>query len=189
MMPALAHRKIQAPMPALRGILDRIILVVSVVAAGCIPSFIAQYRQRLGGRLDQVLQDLAPFQAIANRYFGGSMQALIKHHVESTDATFHQEGAALQAMLDSAARLRAGFEALNTDLLHQLAYLATQMDPAIARGTWEVYAPSFTLTAESVAFSAMLGILIWLAFLALWVICARALRAALRLDHPRTHRS
>ena len=34
-------------MAFIRGILDRIILVVGVVAAGCIPSFIAQYRQRV----------------------------------------------------------------------------------------------------------------------------------------------
>jgi Protein of unknown function (DUF2937) len=166
-------------MPELRGILDRIILVVSVIAAGCIPSFIAQYRQRLGGRLDQVLHDLAPFQEIANRYHGGSLQALIKHHLDSTDNTFHAEGAAIQAMVDSAASLRAGFEALNTDLLHQLTYLGAQLDPGIARATWEVYAPSFTLTAESVAFSAILGIFIWLAFLALWMVCARAGRAVL----------
>jgi hypothetical protein len=167
-------------MPALRGLLDRIILVASIIAAGCIPSFIAQYRQRLGGRLDQVLRDLAPFQEIANRYFGGSTQALVKHHLDSADATFHQEGAAIQAMLDSAARLRAGVEALNTDLLHQLAYLSTQLDPGIARATWEVYAPSFTLTAESVAFSAILGLAIWLVFLAAWLGCARAGRAVLR---------
>ena len=35
-------------MTFIRGILDRIILVAGVVAAGCIPSFIAQYRQRTG---------------------------------------------------------------------------------------------------------------------------------------------
>jgi hypothetical protein len=163
-------------MSAVRGLLDRLILVLGVVAAGCVPSFIAQYRQRLGGRLDQVLQDLAPFQEIANRSYGGKLGALIEHHLASSDATFHQEGAAIQAMADAAARLRAGVEALNADLLHQLAYLATQLDPAIARSTWEVFAPSFTLTAESIAFSAILGIAIWLAFLAAWLACARTAR-------------
>jgi hypothetical protein len=176
-------------MPALRGLLDRLILVVGVIAAGCIPSFIAQYRQRLGGRFDQVLHDLAPFQEIANRNHGGSLKELIRHHLESSDATFHQEGAAIQAMADSAVRLRAGFEALNTDLLHQLAYLATQLDADIARATWEVYAPSFTLTAESIIFSTVLGILIWLAFLAVWLVCARALNAMLRPGGRRLGRS
>ena len=44
-------------MDILRGILDRIVLVGAILAAGCVPSFIAQYRQRLGGMLDQANKD------------------------------------------------------------------------------------------------------------------------------------
>jgi len=166
-------------MPALRGLLDRFILVVGVVAAGCIPSFIVQYRQRMGGMLDQVLRDLAPFQEIANRNHGGNLGELIRRHLASSDTTFHAEGAAIQAMVDASVRLRTGYDALNTDLLHQLAYLSTQLDPGIARATWAIYAPSFTLTAESVIFSAVLGVAIWLVFLVLWFACARTGRAVL----------
>ena len=79
----------------LRGILDRIVLVVAILAAGCVPSFIAQYRQRLGGMLDQASKDLALFQDIANRFHGGDIQRLIKHHLASTDPTFRSEGVAM----------------------------------------------------------------------------------------------
>src|SRR2546429_70783 len=37
----------------LRGLFDRLFLVTAVVAGGLLPGFIAQYRQRVGGRLDQ----------------------------------------------------------------------------------------------------------------------------------------
>ena len=50
-----------------RAFLDRIVLLAGVVAAGCIPSFIVQYRQRLAA--DDSIRcwlDLAPFQAIAD---------------------------------------------------------------------------------------------------------------------------
>jgi len=110
-------------MDYIRGIFDRIVLVVGIVAAGCIPSFITQYRQRVGGRLDQVLKDLEPFQQIANQYHQGSLKELIQHHLNSSDTTFHDEGAALQAMLSSAEQLRRALQALNTDLFHQLSYL------------------------------------------------------------------
>ena len=70
----------------IRGLLDRIILIGAIFAAACIPSFVVQYRQRLGGRLDQVLRDLQPFQEIANRNHGGDMKKLIQHHLASTDA-------------------------------------------------------------------------------------------------------
>ena len=157
----------------IRGILDRLILVTGIIAAGCIPSFIAQYRQRVGGRLDQAMQDIAPFQEIANLFHHGRMQDLIQHHLASTDATFHKEGAALQAMVDSVAQLTATLHALNTDLLQQLLYLLTSADVNIVRSTWEIFSPAFTLTVESVVFAAVVGIFIWLAFIAVWTIFAR----------------
>jgi len=163
-------------MDFVRGILDRIVLVSSIVAAGCIPSFIAQYRQRVGGRLDQVIQDLAPFQEIANQFHHGSLQELIQHHLASTDSTFHNEGAAILAMVNSAEQLRRALEALNTDLFHQLVYLITKIDPPIARATWDAFLPAFNLTAESVIFAFIVGVTVWLVFFAVWYVLARLIR-------------
>ena len=160
-------------MAFIRGIFDRIILVTGIITAGCVPSFIAQYRQRAGGRLDQVLQDIAPFQAIANQFHHGSLKELIQHHFDSADATFRKEGAALQSMMESAEQLRKALQALDTDLLHQFIYLLTNADPLIARSTWEIFSPAFNLTAESVVFASAVGALLWLAFLAIWFIFAR----------------
>lgn len=161
-------------MAFIRGILDRIVLVVGIVAAGCIPSFIAQYRQRLGGRLDQVLKDLEPFQQIANQYHHGSLKELIEYHLNSSDATFHDEGAAIHAMLTAAEELRRALQALNTDLFHQLSYLLTGgLDPLIAQAAWEIYTPSFNLTVESVVFGTVVGVLLWLLFLLAWYLFAR----------------
>ena len=155
-------------MGLIRGFLDRLILLAAVLAAACIPSFIVQYRQRLGGRLDQVLADLAPFQAIANRNFHGDLAALIRYHLASRDATFHAEGQALQTMLDASIRLRDAMQALNTDLLHQCLYLARHADAHLLDATWRIYQPGFTLTAPAAAFALALGLLIWLLFLGLW---------------------
>ena len=163
-------------MDFVRGILDRIVLVAGIVAAGCIPSFIAQYRQRVGGRLDQVIQDLAPFQEIANQFHHGSLQELILHHLASPDSTFHNEGAAIQAMVNSAEQLRRALEALNTDLFHQLVYLIAKIDPLIALATWEAFLPSFNLTAESIIFAFIVGVIVWLAFFAVWYVFARLIR-------------
>ena len=160
-------------MAFIRGILDRIILVAGIVAAGCIPSFIAQYRQRVGGRLDQVLQDIAPFQAIADQFHHGSLAELIQHHLASMDATFHDEGAALQAMVGSAEKLRQALQGLNTDLFHQLIYLLTGADTSIVHATWEIFSPSFNLTVESVVFAGVVGLAIWLVFLGIWILMAR----------------
>jgi hypothetical protein len=154
------------------GLLDRIILLLGVVAGGCAPSFINQYQQRVGGRLDQVLQDLAPFQAIANRYHNGSLDALIRHHLNSTDRTFYEEGAAIQAMVDSEARLREALAGLDTDVVHQLFYLAQHYDPDIVRATLAVYEPAFVISLDSLLIAGLLGLTVWLFFVAVWRMVA-----------------
>jgi len=157
----------------LRGIFDRIVLVAAILAAGCVPSFIAQYRQRLGGRLDQVLRDLAPFQEIANRSHGGDLGRLIRYHLASLDTTFHDEGIAIQAMVDSAERLRFDAKALDADLWHQVAHLARHGDHDIARSTWDAFVPAFSFTTEYVLFSLAAGIAIWIVFLGAWILFAQ----------------
>ena len=156
-------------MDFIRGILDRIVLVTGCVVAGCVPSFISQYRQRLGGKLDQVLADISVFQQIADKYHQGSLKELIQHHLNSNDATFFEEGAAIQKMLSTAEQLSQAVQALNTDLYHQMAYLLTGgLDQNIAQAAWEIYTPSFVLSNESVIFSLVAGVSIWLVFLFLW---------------------
>jgi Protein of unknown function (DUF2937) len=163
----------ETDMTFLRGILDRIILVISIVAAGCIPSFIAQYRQRVGGRLDQINLDLAPFQAIANQLHHGSLQELIRYHLASADATFHKEGAAIQLMVESASRLQDSYTALGGSLLNQMVYLSVHSDLKIAQDTWQIFAPSFGLSWDHVMFALSVGMTIWLLFLAGWWLTRR----------------
>jgi hypothetical protein len=174
-------------MRLLRGLLDRLLLVAAVLCAGTVPSFIAQYRQRLGGRLDQVLIDLEPFRRIAAQYHGGSLEALVRHHLASSDATFRAEGAAVRAMMDSAAALRAAVAALNADLWHQLLYLAGHLDVSIARETWRIFAPAVPLQPEPLVFAAICGLLVWLLAAGLWRLCA-ALAYGMRARRARARR-
>ncbi|MEO7775384.1 MAG: DUF2937 family protein [Steroidobacteraceae bacterium] len=172
-------------MAILRGILDRIVLVVAILVAGCAPSFVAQYRQRVSGRLDQVIADLQPFQQIADRLHGGSLQNLIQHHLASSDATFHAEGAAIQTMVNAEVSLRAMIRGLDADLVHQIGYLVANQDPVITRATWEIFQPGFALNTESLIFAVGCGVLIWLLFLGIWAGVAWLWRAAVASAEPR----
>jgi hypothetical protein len=160
-------------MAILRGILDRIVLVGAILAAGCVPSFIAQYRQRLGGMLDQAAKDLALFQDIANRFHGGDLQRLIRHHLASTDPTFRSEGQAIQVLVENVASLKASLAALDTGFYGQLAYLARNTDPAVARATWDAFVPAMSLTTEALLFAAATGVIAWLVFLLAWIGVSR----------------
>ena len=63
-------------MHLIRGLIDRLLLLATVITGGLVPGFITQYVQRLGGRLDQALLDLAPWQHIADQYFHGDLAQL-----------------------------------------------------------------------------------------------------------------
>ena len=82
-------------------------------------------------------------------------------------------------MVESAERLRQALAALNTDLFHQLAYLLTKADPQIARATWEMFSPSFNVTPQSVVFAIVVGVAVWLTFLAVWMLLNRLARILL----------
>jgi hypothetical protein len=171
----------------IRALLDRIILLIGVVAAGCVPGFIVQYRQRLGGRLEQVMSDLAPFQAIADREQNGSLAQLIQHHLQSSDASFHQEGAALQAMVDQADRLRTMMSGLDADLPHQFGYLLSHPDRSLMHATWGDYRPSFALDRQGVRVALVVGALRWALFLTLWHGIAWLLRSVVGSTHAPAH--
>lgn len=159
-------------MSILRAFLDRVVLLVGVMLAGCIPGFIGQYQQRLSGRLEQVVRDLAPFQAIADHEHHGSLPELVQYHLQSTDPTFHQEGAAIQAMLDSADHLRDMLQGLNADLEHQFLFLLTHSDSSMLRATWSDYHPAFGLDAQGIFFALVMGFLLWGTFLVIWYAIA-----------------
>lgn len=156
----------------LRGLLDRILLVCAVVAGGLVPGFIAQYRQRLGGRLDQARLDLAPWQRLADQYYQGDIDRLIRYHLESADPKFHAEGGIIRALLETVQRLQSAVDAMHGSLFHQAAYLALHADPGLAGATWRDWVPTFALSAEGIVFALVFAAVTWLAFHALWRLLA-----------------
>jgi hypothetical protein len=156
----------------LRGLLDRLFLIGAVVAGGLVPGFISQYRQRLGGRLDQARLDLEPWQKIADQFYHGDIDKLIQYHLGSTDPTFHAEGAVIRALVTSVQQLHAAADALHGSLVQQLHYLALHADPALARATLADWVPTFSFSAEGLLFALLFALAVWLLFHALWQLVA-----------------
>jgi Protein of unknown function (DUF2937) len=155
-------------MSFVRGFVDRVLLICAIVAGGLVPGFISQYRQRLGGMLDQARLDLAPWQAIANQRFHGDLTQLIRYHLASKDPTFHAEGAALSALVASVQRLQSEVAALHGNLFQQAAYLSLHVDPAIAHATLGDWVPTFGLSGDGIAFALAFALCLWLLFQILW---------------------
>jgi hypothetical protein len=170
-------------MSYVRGLIDRLLLICAVVAGGLVPGFIAQYRQRLGGRLDQALLDLSPWQKIADQYFHGDLASLIQYHLASKDPTFHSEGALIRSLIATVQQLQGEVAALHGNLFQQAAYLALHADWGVARATLTDWVPTFGLSAEALLFALLFAVSLWLIFQAGWSLTAtggRRLAARLR---------
>lgn len=157
-----------AAMPIVRGLLDRVVLVSAAVAGGLVPGFIAQYRQRLGGRLDQALLDLAPWQKLADQSYHGDLDKLIDYHLHSSDPTFHSEGDIIRSLAATVHQLQGAVDAMHGSLFSQAGYLALHADPALTRATFADWVPTFALSGEGLAFAAGFAVIVWLLFHAVW---------------------
>jgi hypothetical protein len=174
-------------MSLIRGLFDRLLLISAVVAGGLVPGFISQYRQRLGGRLDQAQLDLALWQKIADQYFHGDLAKLIQYHLASKDPTFHSEGAAISTLVSTVQQLQSEVAALHGNLFQQIAYLTFHTEPGIARATLSDWVPTFGLSTDGIAFALLFAVALWLVFQAGWSVTAaggRHLSSRLRRPRP-----
>jgi hypothetical protein len=159
-------------MRIVRGLLDRLLLIGSVIAGGLVPGFIAQYRQRLGGRLDQAQLDLAPWQKLADQFHQGDLEQLIRYHLASSDPTFRAEGHVIQSLLDTVHALQGAVQALQATLFKQMFYLIGHADPGLLHATYADWVPTFALSGEGLLFAALFALAVWFTFQALWWLLA-----------------
>lgn len=175
-------------MTFLRGLFDRLFLIGAVVAGGLVPGFVAQYRQRLGGRLDQARLDLEPWQSIADRFHHGDIEKLIRYHLNSDDSTFHSEGAVIRALVDAVHQLQDAVAALQGSLFQQVGYLALHADTGLARATFSDWVPTFALSVEGLLFALLFAFAIWSLFHALWLLVTRGGRHLFGRRHAGTRK-
>lgn len=146
----------------LTGLFDRFVFVACILIAGALPGYMQQYRQQVDGRLAQVETDLAPFVRIAQQRHNGDLDALIDHHVQSSDQTFAREGEAIKNMHSAAGRLLDTRRGLQGSAWQQLWFLTRNVDPEVARATWRSYAPAIVFNTESLILALIGGTLLWL---------------------------
>ena len=142
----------------IRNLSIKLLFGLGFLSGSQLPKFIGDYRQHLGGQLDQAKTDLALFQAIADRFHGGSLAALIRRHLNSTDPTFIAEGTAIQELATQVTRLTAGAAGLHGDLPQQIATLIRYGDPDTAAASWALFQPGLIFTPEALLCALVTGL-------------------------------
>lgn len=151
----------------IRGTIYILVFVAGALLGSQFPAFSNQYHQRLQARYEQVSMDLAPFEAIADRYHDGSMEALVQHHLNSADPTFYAEGEAIQLMLDSRQRLGESESVATDGYLAQAAWLYRHRDDVLVSATSDGFQPALLADTRALSFAASIGALL---AVAVWLL-------------------
>ena len=114
-----------------------------------IPNFVDQYGKRLDAHYIEVQTNLKPFQAIADQFHSGSLEALISKHRQSDDLTFRAEGDAIEKMVRRLQHLAQEKREMQAPLPQQVAFIVSRADPDLVEETRKSY--SFGLLLDQTA--------------------------------------
>jgi len=145
------------------------------------PEFAQQYRQRLGGALDELNRIVAPFDAEAQGQSLTRAQG-IERLKGNQDSLASERGAAVEQDVERADRLARQKEAFqNGGPLARLAALIANFDPATMTQAIAEFEPAVPITFEALVIAGLALVLGWGAtHLVAWPIRRRLLRRRLR---------
>jgi hypothetical protein len=143
-------------------ILARIALffgLLSGLLATQVPEFVEQYRQRLGGAIDELTAVVSRFdQDSASE--GLSRQDALTRMRANTDRLVQRDATAKQETIDRLARLRQAQEAFRHEgPVARLGTFVTAFDARLAAGTWHDFEPAVPTSAEGLGLG-LLGFIV-----------------------------
>jgi hypothetical protein len=145
----------------LRRIVFFLALVLGLVASQ-VPEFAQQYRQRLGGAIDELNRIIGEFDADAARMQMDRTTGLDRL-LRNTDDFVRQRGEQIRTDAERAARLERQLQAYqDAGPFWRLATFARNYEPEIARRAAENFEPAVPVTAEGLIATATGFLIGWL---------------------------
>ena len=128
-----------------------------VIGAGAsqLPEYAQQYRQRLGGAVDELKAVVSAFDADAGKA-GLSREAGLQRLESDSDTFVQNRGFQMQSTLMRAARLQQQQQDLASAApFARIGIMLRDFDPAVARGAWSAFEPGLPVTSEGLAAGAL----------------------------------
>jgi hypothetical protein len=118
------------------------------VVASQAPEFAQQYRQRLGGAVDELVRIVDRFDADAQSA-GRTRDDALNRLTRDADRFLQNQGASMSDTMRRLDRLRAQQQAMaQAGPFARVAALTTQADPSIARAAYRDFEPAVPVTLE-----------------------------------------
>ena len=141
-------------------LVDKLVFTFGCIITMQLPAFIAHYRQRLGGHLDEARSLLASYERLAERNFGGDMQRLLQEYEQNQSPAIQETGRIIQENLDRIKLLEENIADIsNQSMWLDIIYFLFGFDSQVAKGTLEGFAPTVPLQLDAWILGLMGGLL------------------------------
>ncbi|RED51300.1 DUF2937 family protein [Aestuariispira insulae] len=133
------------------GIKKAIFLTVAglfAIALSQFPEFQQQYKQRLGGTLDELNRQVAALDIRASDA-GMERYDYIRHFLDNSDMVIQSEGQNLSNMLGRRVSVQKAIDEMDNARAHELLFtMLLRLDTATAQATLENYRPAIPVTVS-----------------------------------------
>lgn len=127
-----------------------IVLACAALLAGIqIPNLVDQYEKRVDAHLREAVLAFKPYQALADKYFGGDINKLIALHQKNQAKPIRDEGNVIQQMIKRKQHLQQAYDDMQASLPVQIYRLVLRGDRDLMRETLQQYTYSVPLTQEA----------------------------------------
>ena len=148
-------------MPALARTVALAFGLLGGVAASQAPEFVQQYRQRLGGAVDELARVVARFEADAATA-GQTRDVALARLRANPDRLASLQGEAMQGHIDRLARLQGQQARLReAGPFARLAVYLAEPDGELTRATFHDFEPALPVTSEGLAAAAGGFLVLW----------------------------
>jgi Protein of unknown function (DUF2937) len=167
-------------MNLLRRYLAIVVAGVALLFGIQVPNFVDQYQKRVDAHLREVMANLQQYQAIADREYQGSLDALIAFHHKSGVRTFAEEGAAIASMYHRKLRFETDAAVLKTGLFTKVIRVVSDGDPELLQEAIDQYSYAIPLNQDAI----VCGVVVAATALVVLELCFGVLVFILRLGAP-----
>ncbi|AKN26620.1 hypothetical protein AB691_1717 [Stutzerimonas stutzeri] len=128
-----------------------------------VPGFIEAYAQHVEARRLEAQQGLQGFQQTAQRFFGGDLDALVRHYQDSDDPVFQSDAQSVEQLLSRARMLEREWQAMQGPWYARAAHVLLGAQRSLREQVWSSYRFQVLLAPEAIAWGLSCALLLaWL---------------------------
>ena len=147
----------------LRSYLRLVLFTAGLLFGVQIPGFISDYGKRVEAHLLEAQQSVRGYNATAQQFFKGDVQALIQHYRNSEDPVFRADADTINSLLTRTQVLQREWLAMQGPWYARAIHVAVAADADIRSETWNGYTWQVLLAPNVIAWGIICALL--LAFL------------------------